>query len=147
MPSKNGPVLSKADEIESSTPEPVETPKRQRRTRTTKVETEKFWEVYFHDKRDEYELDYHYLAVNGEALQVTKGATVIIPERFLEVADHATIKKYKKGRPVGEVSRCPYRKIREATEAEYLKMKKDGTKQHKSDLDKRSRAAEKPTEG
>lgn len=129
---KNAPDLKK-DKVEESSPV-VET-------------VERYWEVYFLDKRDDSELDYHFLAVNGEALQVNKGSTVILPERFLHVADNAVIKQYKKGRPAGEISRCPYRKNREATEAEYLKMKKDGTDQHKKELEQNSRAAEKTNGG
>jgi len=130
---KNAPDLSKKTDVKESSPK-------------KKAPAEKYWEVYFLDKRDENELDYHYLAVNGEALQVTKGATVIIPERFLVVADNATIKKYKKGRAVGEISRCPYRKIREAKKTEYLKMKREGTKKHKQEAEEQTRAAEKQIE-
>jgi hypothetical protein len=127
---KNVPDLQKSEGKESSPKKPAE----------------KYWEVYFLDKRDESELEYHYLAVNGEALQVTKGTTVIIPERFLVVADNATIKKYKRGKAVGEVSRCPYRKIGKSTKAEYLKMKREGTKKHNEEIENTSRANEKQLE-
>jgi len=133
---KNVPDLSKKADGKESSP----------KTKKPKAPAEKYWEVYFLDKRDESELDYHYLGVNGEALQVSKGATVIIPERFLVVADNATYKTYKRGKATGEVSRCPYRKIREAKKSEYDKMKREGTKKHKQDVEEQSRAAAKQIE-
>jgi len=124
---KNAPDLSKKKtaDVKESSPESEEIP----------VVEEKYFEVYFLDKMHDDDLEYHYLAVNGEALQVTKGTNVIVPERFLVVADNALIKQYKKGKVVGEVSRVPYRLGREATKEEFLKMKREGTKKHKADLE------------
>jgi len=140
-PTENAPDLTKNSGTKESS-----APKTKTKV-TKKVNEEKYWEVYFLDRAHDLDLEYHYLAVNGEALQITKGTTVVVPERFLTVADNAVEKKFKKGRPAGEVSRCPYRRIREATKAEYLKMKKEGTKKHKADLERQSRAAEKTIEG
>jgi len=104
---------------------------------------EKYYEVEFAPMTQENELPYHYIGVNGEAVQVQKGSRVVLPERFLRAADDAKVMQYsRRGEPIGEVSRCQYREIREATREEYLKMKAEGTKKHNEAIRKANRATE-----
>jgi hypothetical protein len=125
---KNTPVLQDKEPSLEKSPEAVA--------------EEKYYEVHFLDRQNEKDLEYIPLGVNGELIQVQCGADCIIPQRFLEVADHAVIDKYRKGKKVGSVSRAPYRILREATKAEYLKMKQEGTAKHKDMMEEQSRASE-----
>lgn len=97
------------------------------------IEPEKFFRVVFHAKSSVNDTDDVILAVNGEILQIRREREVIIPGRFKECADHATFQQFRQepGKPrkiVGTIKVYPYNLIGEATEGEYITMRREGTK-------------------
>lgn len=102
-------------------------------TTPQKQAKQKYFRVKFAAKSNPQSADQVTLGVNGELVVVQREKEVVLPEKFLEAADNATVLQYKQlpGEPrkiVGKVQTFPYVKIGEASEAEYLKMKSEGTK-------------------
>lgn len=95
---------------------------------------EKYFRVTFSDKSSPNDSDDVELSVNGETLVIRRGLEVIIPERFKVCADNATYPHYTQipGKPRklrGHIRLYPYQLVGEATEAQFIKMKRDGNKQ------------------
>lgn len=95
---------------------------------------EKYYRVMFSDKSSPNDTDDVELSVNGETLVIRRGLEVIIPERFKVCADNATYPHHTQipGKPRklrGHIRLYPYQLIGEATEAQFIKMKRDGNKQ------------------
>lgn len=94
---------------------------------------EKYYRVRFHERTDKSQKEDVELAVNGEVLQVIRGQSVVIPERFMEAADHATYPIFKQEageerKTMGAIRLFPYDNLGEATEAEYKMMLAEGRK-------------------
>jgi len=92
---------------------------------------EGFWEVIFSAKSNPNDQNDVTLTVNGECLSIIRNKPVILPGRFLECADHGEFPTYKQepGQPrkiTSHVKFFPYTTMRQATKAEYIKMRADG---------------------
>lgn len=93
---------------------------------------ERFLKVRFHAKSNPNDTDNVTLGVNGEVLVIKREEEIIIPERFVECARHATYPQFtqlpNQARKVtGKVMTFPFDLLGEGTQEEYLKMKKEGT--------------------
>ena len=88
--------------------------------------------VKFHNKSTPNQPNDVILSVNGDTLQLQRNVEVVLPQYFLEAADHATYPQFQTGsgsrKQVAEVRLYPYDYIGEGTEEEYKKMLGDGTK-------------------
>jgi len=95
-----------------------------------------FYRVRFTEKSNPADPDDVMLAVNGENLICQRGVEVIIPARFKECADHGTFPVFKQlpNKPrkiVAKIQYFPYQYMGPATEADFVRMKKEGTKKTK----------------
>lgn len=94
------------------------------------VKGERFFRVEFQAKTNTNDPDDVTLSVNGETLLLQREAEIVIPERFLECAKNAWRPVYKRNngerKESGKVLTFPYSVLGEATESEYLEMKKKG---------------------
>jgi hypothetical protein len=104
----------------------------------------KFWWVTFAAKDNPSATDQVILGVNGEMLVIKRNVKVIVPSRYLKVADNAVAKQYRQlpGEErvvVGEVKTYPYTKLKPATEEEYQAMKAEGTKATKEAQSKKEK--------
>jgi len=102
---------------------------------------EKYFEVRFSAKSNPIDSDDVVLAVQGETLVIQREKNIVLPERFLECADHTRYPKFTqepgKDRKTGSmIMTFPYQRIREATEEEYLQQKTSGTKKVKRDIER-----------
>lgn len=103
--------------------------------------TEKFYRVRFNAKSNANDTENVELSVNGEQRVIAREMEVILPERFLEVARHATYPIFKQvpgktRKTIGNVQTFPFTVLGEATEEEYRKMLKDGTEATKEHIRK-----------
>lgn len=108
-----------------------------------KVEGEKYYKVRFHAKSNPNDTDNVNLGVNGEILVIRREDEVIIPERFVECARHATYPQFTQlpnepRKITGKVMTFPLDILGEGTKEEYLKMKRDGTEKTQEALEKAS---------
>lgn len=93
---------------------------------------EKYYYVTFAAKASEQGTEQVQLGVNGKIVVIQREQEVILPERYLEVADHAIVEKWKQlpgedRKKTGSVQTYPYRRGKQATKADYLKALKEGT--------------------
>ncbi len=103
----------------------------------------KYFKVRFHERQTPTEPVNVTLGINGEILVIRRGEEVILPEEFVELARSCVI-RYKFPVASGQktirkpftMPRCSFDLLGEATEAEYLKMKKEGTEKTLKDLNK-----------
>lgn len=89
--------------------------------------------VRFHHKSNPMDPDEVVLGVNGEVLIVRRNERVPMPQRFLEVADHATYRHFTqepgRDRKVDrEIHKYPYDVLGEATREDFIRWKRAGTK-------------------
>lgn len=110
--------------------------RKSKKSKTVKKEApkEKYYRVIFMDKSSPNDTDDVELSVNAETLVIQRGVEVIIPERFKVCADNATYQQFKQvpGKPRklrGTIKVYPYQLLGEATESEFIKMKRQGDKQ------------------
>ena len=103
----------------------------------------KYFRVRFHERQTATEPVNVTLGVNGEILVIRRGEEVILPEEYVELARSCVIRgKYpvasgqKTIRKPFTMPRCSFDLLGEATEAEYLKMKREGTEKTLKDLNK-----------
>ena len=103
----------------------------------------KYFKVRFHERQTPTEPVNVVLGINGEILVVKRGELVILPEEFVELARSCVLRCYfpvpegqKTVRKKMTMPRCSFDLLGEATEAEYLKMKKEGTEKTIQDLNK-----------
>lgn len=94
---------------------------------------EKYWWVTFNERSNETDPEDVQLSVNGETLIIQRGKKVIIPDRYKECAEHALIQKFvqlpdKPRKHLSPIMKFPFTTHGEATEAEFRKMKTEGTK-------------------
>ena len=102
---------------------------------------EKFWRVRFHAKSDANQQDNVELSVNGETLLIMRDTDTIIPARFRECAEHAFYIKFRQlpgetRKNESKIMIFPFSIIGEATEAEYKKLKEEGTNRTKEETAK-----------
>ena len=98
----------------------------------------KFFRVRFHAKSNPNATDQVTLGCNGEIMVIQRETEVVLPERFLEVADNAISDHFrqlpgKSRKVIAKVQTFPYTRLGEATEAEYNTMRRAGdkaTKEH-----------------
>lgn len=98
--------------------------------------TEKYFEVVFAEKSNENDTIDVQLCVNGEALTIQRGRPVVVPQRYLEAADHTKSEVIsqepgKDRKTVAWVQTFTYTKLREATKEEFYRLKKHGDQQTK----------------
>jgi len=108
---------------------------------TNETYGEKYFEVVFHARSSPNDTESVQLAVNGETLIMQREMPVIVPQRFLECADHAVRPVFRqlpnKPRKVtGSVKTYPYEKKRPATREEYENQKREGTQKTLDDIRK-----------
>ena len=103
----------------------------------------KYFKVRFHERQTPTEPVNVVLGINGEILVVKRGELVILPEEFVELARSCVLRCYfpvpegqKTVRKKMTMPRCSFDLLGESTEAEYLKMKEEGTKKTIQDLNK-----------
>lgn len=94
---------------------------------------EGYWLVRFHPKSVPTDKDDVELFVNGECLLAARDVETIVPDRFLDAADHAIRPVFKQEpgktrKTVGWVATYNYTKIRQATKAEFETMRRAGNK-------------------
>jgi hypothetical protein len=90
-----------------------------------------YWEVIFSPKSAEQDPEDVTLTHNGNCLQIKRNEKVVLPGYYLEIADNGTYPRYiqtpeQSRKVVGWVQFFPYTVLREASESEYLKQKKEG---------------------
>lgn len=100
---------------------------------------ETYFRVKFNAKSHVNETEDVMLSVNGEVLVIRREREVIVPQRFLECADHATYPHFqqlpnKPRKVIGQIKTFPYTKLGEATKREYETQRNAGTKQSKADV-------------
>ena len=98
-----------------------------------KANKPKFFRVRFHAKSNPNATDQVTLGCNGEIMVVQRESEVVLPERFLEVADNAISDHFrqlpgKSRKVIAKVQTYPYTRLGEATEAEYNAMRNAGNK-------------------
>lgn len=89
------------------------------------------WWVIFSEKSATHQTRDVELGVNGEMLVIQRGKRVPVPEKFLEVADHAKYPIWKQEpgevrKVAGYVLTYPYQKLDRATLKDFTDFKKDG---------------------
>ena len=104
---------------------------------------EKYHKVRFHERHDANQDPSVILSVQGEVLTCMRGVETIIPQRFREVADHATQPHYVQlpgvDRKVdGHIRTWPYDYLGEATEEEFNALRKEGTEKTRAEANKDS---------
>lgn len=113
--------------------ETEEVPKETEEAEIPAKSTEKYFKVRFHERTSESESENITLGVNGNILVIRRGVPVVIPESFVKTARRAVIRyRYtdtKSGKPVSrKLARCSFDILGESSEAEFLKMKEEGTR-------------------
>ncbi|OGV36143.1 MAG: hypothetical protein A2020_12120 [Lentisphaerae bacterium GWF2_45_14] len=98
-----------------------------------KKRKEKFYRVQFQAKSHPNDEDMVTLSVNGEMLVIQREHEVVVPERFLEVANHAIAPQYRQlpgvtRKVVGKIQTFPYTILGEATESEFVRLRNEGNK-------------------
>ena len=110
----------------------------------------RYFRVRFHERESSTEMPNVVLGVNGEILVIQRNVEVIIPEPYLRVAQSAVIRyNYPEAGENSKTkvkhfaqSRCACDVLGEATEEEFLKMKKEGTEKFIRDQKKKIEEAE-----
>lgn len=102
---------------------------------------ERYWKVRFNARSAPHEEEQVILAVQGETLTMQREKEVILPESFLECADHTRYPKFtqipgEKRKRVSYIQTFPYQRIEESTGEEFIKQKEAGTKKTKQDIEK-----------
>jgi hypothetical protein len=92
---------------------------------------ERFFVVKFQGKSDRNQPDDVNLSVNGRTLVCQREVNVILPECYLEVADHATYAVYRQlpGVPrqvTGRVKKYPYERLAESSRADFEAAREQG---------------------
>lgn len=95
--------------------------------------------VRFHEKSQDGQPVDIVLAIGDEVLVVRRGVETIVPQVFLEVADHAVVVGWKynpetQANVPTRIQKYGYSLIGDATEEEYLKLKSEGTEKTKEEL-------------
>lgn len=101
---------------------------------------ERYFRVRFHAKSNANDPNDVHLAVNGETLCIKREKEVIIPERFVECANHAVYPQFqqlpgKSRKIVAHVKTFPFDNLGEASEEEFLEMRSSGTQRVRHDLE------------
>jgi hypothetical protein len=113
----------------------------------TDDEEEEHWVVRFNERSNIYDKKDVDLCCNGEVLQFQRNKEVVVPQRFLEVADHTKREEYDQDDDftkdqrliVTYVTMYPYNKVKKSTKAEYLAQKKSGDKLQRESITKSKR--------
>lgn len=95
--------------------------------------------VVFDAKTDPHEPDDVFLGHNGDMLYVQREQVVVIPRKFLEVAEHTTRQRVKQvpgetRKVIGYVKTFTHRYLGPGTKEEYQKMKTEGTSALKNSI-------------
>lgn len=95
--------------------------------------TSEFVRVIFDARTDTQEPNDVYLSHNGDPLLIQREQEVIIPRKYLEVADHTLRQKFRQlpgqtRKTIAHVKTYTYRVLGPATREEYERMKREGTK-------------------
>ena len=106
----------------------------------------KFYRVRFHERTNETEPINVALGVNGNILVCKRGEEVILPEEYVEMARTCTARYLRPEAGKDEdgknstvfkqrsYARCAFDLLGESTEAEYLRMKREGTQKTRESL-------------
>jgi len=100
---------------------------------------ERHWRVTFNQRTNPYEEEQVVLAVQGETLTCQREKPVIMPERFLEAADHTKYPKHiqipgESRKRTVYVQTFTYQRLEEVTEEDFFAQKKAGTEKTKRDV-------------
>ena len=92
-----------------------------------------FRRVVFHPRSNTSDPEDVVLSVNGNALVIKRGVETILPEPYLEAAEHTKIRTFRQvGRDmrkeVVELSPYPYQDLGAASREEYMAMLRKGTR-------------------
>ena len=88
--------------------------------------------VKFYPKSHKEQPDDVILSVNGDTIIMMRDQEVVLPDYFLEAADHATFNQYKTGignsrKVIMQVRLYPYALLGKGTKVEYIKQRAVGT--------------------
>lgn len=119
-----------------------ESPNVEPQMKQTPVKEEKkrrYFHVKFFERSDDSQPEDIALTLNGETLVVRRGVDTILPEAYIEIAEHATIigRKYDPMTNTNSprvTKRYAFSIGSEATEEEFLELKNAGTKKTKEAL-------------
>jgi hypothetical protein len=94
---------------------------------------ETYRRVRFHPKSSEHQMDNVELSVNGETLLIEREKEVVIPNRFVQCARHATYPLFRQlpnqaRKLIGSMMLFPFDDLGEGSEAEYNRQRESGTK-------------------
>lgn len=94
---------------------------------------EKYFRMKFAAKSNPNDQDDVILSVNGESVVIERQKEVVLPERYKVCAENARSPQFRQmpnqtRKIVGEIVTFPFEVIGEGTEAEYMDMKRTGTK-------------------
>lgn len=107
--------------------------------------TEHYHRVMFVERSSENETEKVQLMVNGEVLLITRGEEIVLPDRFLECAQHTKQPRHKlvPNQPmkvVGQIQTYAYHVVKkDVGKADFDKMKKKGDKIVREMLDKQAK--------
>lgn len=113
--------------------EPEESPEPPKAEAPAVPPPEQFKWVKFHSKSNPMDPDEVVLACNGEVLQIRRNERIPLPQRFLEVAEHARYRHFTqepgRDRKVDrEIHKYPFDVQGDCTLADFVRWKKAGTK-------------------
>jgi len=105
----------------------------------------KYHRVIFQAKTSPNDEEDVTLTLNGDVMICKRETEVILPESYLEIADHAVHNQYeqKPGQPrkkVGKVKKYVYTRLKAASEEEFLASLAKGNKERDEFFDKQAKA-------
>jgi hypothetical protein len=100
---------------------------------------ERYWKVRFQQRSSQVEPEQVNISVQGDVLICPRERDTIMPESFLEAADHTQHQKSypvpgRNRKRVVNVQTFPYQRLQEVEEEDFFKMRTEGTKKTKKDL-------------
>jgi len=112
----------------------------------------RFWVVLFQAKSDEKDQDDVTLTLNGVTLQAMREKEVIMPDTYLEVADHCVHNRYTQvpgqdRKVTARIKTFPYERKRESTEAEFRQQVTEGNRIRDQYLERGTRSTSDSSKG
>jgi len=113
--------------------------------KTAKTAKMKYWHAKFQAKSTENDDNCVSLSVNGDVIIMQRETDVILPDSYLEAADHATRKHFEQKpghdrKVVGTIKKYMYSRGEESTKEEYDKFMKKGNKTRDEDFARKEQA-------
>jgi hypothetical protein len=103
------------------------------------VSQEAYFYVVFQEKSSEQDVDLIPLSINNDVIMVRRGEKIVLPQSYLEVADHSVFRKFKQvpGQPrkvETVVKRFPYSTIGPASRQDFVRMMTEGNAKRDVDI-------------